>query len=127
MDQFLHNFLTLPVNGLCFFITHNPNRLMIQIVHLYSAFTEIKSPTFPGHLTLATVQLQYKSKSSFVRSILIRRWHNEHRKQKNIDTTEDQFEASSVGQALLRVAIVTLIVIVTAALVLLAVLLVFTR
>lgn len=44
----------------------------------------------------------------------------------NIDTNEDQSEVSAAGQAFSRVAIVTLISIVAAALVLLAVLLIIT-
>lgn len=45
----------------------------------------------------------------------------------NIDAKEDPFEVSSAGQALLRVAVVTLIAIAAAALVLSGILLIVTR
>jgi len=45
----------------------------------------------------------------------------------DMDASEDQFEASNAGQAFLRVATVTLIAIVAAALVLLTTLLILAR
>lgn len=48
-------------------------------------------------------------------------------RKSSIDTNEDQLEVSSAGQALLRVAVVTLTAIAAAAFVLLALLLILTR